>query len=262
MSDQDIELDRESLLWLYAAGALDAEDADRARALLDRADLGDVAIYSEAIACLAQLPEALPMYRPSAMVRQRVMALAKPAAPITPKSPAPIASAVGAGASMGTQRLAVIAAIAAVALAVATVIMQFRNDSLQEQNEALNARMLELNDRAGMLGRPGVKVACMENAATQSRSRVIVDTERHQVFVHAFHLKPLPNGRELALWIVPSAGKPLPVGTFKPDADGNASANFSLGCQVPETFTVAITEEPAGGSPQPTGATVVSGPLH
>lgn len=64
-----------------------------------------------------------------------------------------------------------------------------------------------------------------------------------------------PENRTLQLWLIPKAAgsKPIPSLSIRPDADGN----FLLLVQNPpgtqrDTKALAITEEPAGGSPQPT----------
>jgi anti-sigma-K factor RskA len=67
---------------------------------------------------------------------------------------------------------------------------------------------------------------------------------------------PVPSGkRTLQLWLIPKAAgaKPLPSLTLRPDADGK----FDLLVANPPdsqsgTKALAITEEPDGGSPQPT----------
>jgi len=68
---------------------------------------------------------------------------------------------------------------------------------------------------------------------------------------------PNPSGnRVLQLWLIPKAGgKPMPSMTFWPDANGKFSAMVE---NPPDTMSdtqaLAITEEPVGGSPQPTSA--------
>ena len=67
---------------------------------------------------------------------------------------------------------------------------------------------------------------------------------------------PMPSGnRTLQLWLIPKApgGKPMPSMMVRPDADGK----FMLLVASPPhamdaTKALAITEEPSGGSPQPT----------
>ena len=67
---------------------------------------------------------------------------------------------------------------------------------------------------------------------------------------------PTPTGnRVLQLWLIPKAtgGKPIPSLTVRPDADGKFTLLVSNPPDVMEaTAALAITEEPAGGSPQPT----------
>ena len=67
---------------------------------------------------------------------------------------------------------------------------------------------------------------------------------------------PAPSGnRVLQLWLIPKApgGKPIPSLTRRPDAHGKFVLLVS---NPPEllaaTKALAITEEPAGGSTQPT----------
>jgi anti-sigma-K factor RskA len=69
---------------------------------------------------------------------------------------------------------------------------------------------------------------------------------------------PVPSSnRVLQLWLIPKAhgGKPIPSLTVRPDADGKF---VLLVAHPPElmaqTKALAITEEPEGGSPQPTTA--------
>jgi anti-sigma-K factor RskA len=67
---------------------------------------------------------------------------------------------------------------------------------------------------------------------------------------------PMPSSnRTLQLWLIPKApgSKPMPSMTLRPEADGS----FCLVVANPpedmhDTKALAITEEPAGGSPQPT----------
>jgi hypothetical protein len=67
---------------------------------------------------------------------------------------------------------------------------------------------------------------------------------------------PVPAGnRTLQLWLIPkgTGGKPIPSLAVRPDAEGK----FDLLVATPPdsasaTKALAITEEPEGGSPQPT----------
>jgi anti-sigma-K factor RskA len=67
---------------------------------------------------------------------------------------------------------------------------------------------------------------------------------------------PMPGShRVLQLWLIPKApgSKPMPSRTFWPDADGKVDVMVDNPPEVmAETKALAITEEPAGGSLQPT----------
>jgi anti-sigma-K factor RskA len=65
---------------------------------------------------------------------------------------------------------------------------------------------------------------------------------------------PMPaNHRVLQLWLISKSGKPMPSRTFWPDAKGKVDLMVDDPPEVmAETKALAITEEPAGGSPQPT----------
>jgi len=67
---------------------------------------------------------------------------------------------------------------------------------------------------------------------------------------------PMPSGnRTLQLWLIPKAkdGKPIPSLTLRPDAEGKFVLLVANPPDAMEaTKALAITEEPAGGSTQPT----------
>jgi anti-sigma-K factor RskA len=67
---------------------------------------------------------------------------------------------------------------------------------------------------------------------------------------------PMPGShRVLQLWLIPKApgSKPMPSRTFWPDAEGKVNVMVENPPEVmAETKALAITEEPAGGSLQPT----------
>ena len=76
---------------------------------------------------------------------------------------------------------------------------------------------------------------------------------------------PMPaSNRALQLWLIPKApgSKPMPSLTFWPDAEGKLVLMVENPPDVmADTKALAITEEPAGGSPQPTSAPMWVGGL-
>lgn len=75
----------------------------------------------------------------------------------------------------------------------------------------------------------------------------------------AEHLLPLPANKTYELWLIPASGSaPMPFGTFKPDAHGNASMVMpNMNKTTPKMFAVTIELE--GGSQTPTMPIVMAG---
>lgn len=83
----------------------------------------------------------------------------------------------------------------------------------------------------------------------------------HRGVLHAFNLKPAAAGRAYQLWLIKD-GKPVPSRVFNADADDHG---LVWGIELPENTkgvtALAITDEPAGGSPQPTTTPFLVGSL-
>ncbi len=64
---------------------------------------------------------------------------------------------------------------------------------------------------------------------------------------------PIPSpGRAYELWVVPKQGPPIPAGVFRPDAKGQVLHLNVPAASFDQAAALAITEEPAQGSPAPT----------
>jgi len=71
--------------------------------------------------------------------------------------------------------------------------------------------------------------------------------------VKGWNVPPAGKDRVLQLWLIPKKGKPMPSTTFWPDATGTFTTMVgNPPVAIGETQALAITEEPMGGSPQPT----------
>jgi hypothetical protein len=69
---------------------------------------------------------------------------------------------------------------------------------------------------------------------------------------------PVPAaGRTYQLWLVTPKAK-ISAGTFLPRPDGAAEVQATYALAPDALTAIAVTEEPAGGVPQPTGALVIS----
>ncbi len=72
-------------------------------------------------------------------------------------------------------------------------------------------------------------------------------------------LPPLSPGRVYQLWRIPGGGNPLSTGLFKVDQQGYGQIILPPDQQPQAGETVAVTDEPDGGSPGPTTQILIVG---
>ena len=236
----------------YALGALDAADAKAFEELLARdAELArEVAEYREVAALLAL---AEPASSPTDGLRARVIAGA-PARSITsaPSSGGPagwmpwaLAAAVLLAAWMGLGRARLGTRLDEVGarLDTAQALLSQRDTLIEVQQKTLDALLA-----------PGVELYQLTATGDPVPGvQLFWDRKRNRAIIHSFGVRPLADDRTYQLWFIKD-GKPVPSVTFRPAADGRAQVES---IEVPSGAGVtaaAITEEPLGGSPQPTSA--------
>jgi hypothetical protein len=97
-------------------------------------------------------------------------------------------------------------------------------------------------------------------AAVQPYGQAVYTANTGALVFVASHLDPLAPHKVYELWLLPAdKSAPIPAGTFKPDAHGNASVVMP---QIPKGVAAGgfgVTVEADGGSPVPTSAIVLSG---
>ena len=96
-------------------------------------------------------------------------------------------------------------------------------------------------------------------AAPQASARAYWSRSRGMVFT-ASNLPPLPAGRIYQLWVV-SAQPPISAGLLTPDAQGSVNETIATDPNIPQPVALAVTIEPAGGVPAPTGERYLVGTL-
>jgi anti-sigma-K factor RskA len=118
---------------------------------------------------------------------------------------------------------------------------------VQTQNLRLEAAVFMAPDvnRVDLAGQAPVAPAASARAFW-SRSRGVVFA--------ANNLPALPAGKTYQLWFVPGNAAPVSAGLLKPDATGTATVHFVTPPTTPEKIAaMAVTIEPEGGVPAPTG---------
>jgi anti-sigma-K factor RskA len=110
---------------------------------------------------------------------------------------------------------------------------------------------------AGLIGRDVAVVSLTSSGAKAPFARMFWDTTRNTWTLVAHNMPALRAGRTYQLWLVTRTAK-ISAGTFEP-SNGEAVVRATYPLARDSLQAIAITEEPAGGVPQPTGAMIVAG---
>ncbi|HEX3130573.1 MAG TPA: anti-sigma factor [Thermoanaerobaculia bacterium] len=92
----------------------------------------------------------------------------------------------------------------------------------------------------------------------QASGHTFVSPERGEAVFYAFHLPAPEPGKTYQLWWIQD-GKPVSAGTFGVDERGSGSLRVQNVAPAGQIQAWAVTVEPEGGVPQPTGAMVLKG---
>jgi anti-sigma-K factor RskA len=84
-------------------------------------------------------------------------------------------------------------------------------------------------------------------------------TDRWTFFAH--NLPAVQRGREYQLWLITPGNRKIPGGTFRPGPRGEAHVEATYALPADSLAAVAVTEEPAGGLPVPSGPVVIVGAM-
>lgn len=258
---------------LVAAHALGALDDDE-RVGLERHLAAGCAVCEPELVAMQRVAEGIalsaPAVEPRAEVRRGVIERATAPVPLQPRT----------AASRRPQPWAIAASIAVLLLAGAVVwgvslqqrLAGERRDRVALATDLAAARA-ELTrtqtqltsgevERAALLRHLSVlgasrlqqvQLAALPPAPS-ANARMFVDPGSGQAIFSASGLPALPNNRTYQLWFI-TAGKPVSAGIFDvgPRGDGRVLVQVA----PPTNVIWAVTVEPAGGVPQPTGQMVL-----
>jgi anti-sigma-K factor RskA len=142
-------------------------------------------------------------------------------------------------------------------------IEQMHIQLVQKEQElvALYKKASPKDEMLVMLQSANVRVLSLAgtDAAKSAGGLVLYDAERGKVFLYAFNMPALPRGKVYQLWTITT--KPVSAGTFSADT-GRKCRHLARSLQAKSGITkFAVSVEPEGGKPQPTGAIYLHGSL-
>lgn len=164
----------------------------------------------------------------------------------------------------------------AFAIAATLALIFFVNDDarLRRDREELRSRTADLSSRLESaqknLARRDLQARVLESEDVRmmflggkdpqpaARAKVFWSQKAGRGILVAGNLAPLPAGKQYELWVF-AKGKPVPAGMFDADSSGRAMMESSDLAAIAAAENFAVTVEPRGGMPAPTGPIVLVG---
>lgn len=264
----------EELLPAYALGALDGDDLRELAAHLAPGCERCSALLAGWRVEVEGLAAAVEPVAPMPATRQRLLdAIAVPAGARVAEFRAPAPAPRARNGNWGWLAAAAAAAFAIwagvsrqslredlVALGRERDASVLRAEQASAELAAAREALTRLARESGVLASPGLQTTVLAGLGSipQAAGQALVNPETRTAVFHAFRLPPAPSGRSYQLWFI-AGGKPVSAGVFEPDAQGHGSLVVEDVAPVGEIQAWAVTIEPAGGVPQPTGEMVLKG---
>lgn len=283
---------------LYVLGTL--EDEAQAQQVRDRLLTGDpvcAGYLAEAEATLAALPLALDPVAPSPQAKRNLLERVARASQPDGAPKAATEHREVAGTIRPRVPVAWTLVSSALAAAVAVLItwgvtyspMQRQGDELRQVQADLaqkgkqidrlefavatkNQRIVELETQVqtttqtvNFLRSRRLIVASLDAGETQPENawgRLFWDQDRGVWHFYASGMKPAGEGKTYELWFITKDQKKVPAGLFNVDSSGQTVLTVPLPPDIGPLAMAAVTDEPAGGVPQPTGSIQLVGALN
>ena len=139
-----------------------------------------------------------------------------------------------------------------VELRLVDAVMKLQASEMQVANASAEVTAVRTN--LALLSAPDVQDLKLSGKApaADATGRAFVSRTRGLLFA-ASNLPQLPGDRTYQLWFL-TRGAPVSAGIVKPDPQGNITAAFDALPDAPVPTGFAVSVEPEGGVPAPTGA--------
>jgi len=248
----------------YALGGLDGDDRARFEALLRAGDQEAAAELSDFEATLmglaAESTEAPPPgVKAAVMARVAAEARAKPRE--APARPAPARAAPRRSWWPAAWAAAMAAGIAAIVVGLSvSATYEKRVEGLAREAAGLRAELGRQQAMVALIRDPATQIVALAGLeeAPSARARMIWNAPAGGLFIAA-GLPAAPAGKTYQLWAIAGKNAPVSAGVFEVDARGTGSLRVLPLAGVDKVDVFAVTLEPAGGLPAPSGKMYLAG---
>ena len=261
---------------LYVIGALDEKTAHDLEASLNDAAPEQRRVVARWLDVAALLPQALPLQTPPDHIKERMLTRVAEEAQKTPIEIAVEESTLREAAERAennvlpfvqprraesrTARWILIAATALLAFTSAYLYKQNtklagERDNISRQRDDLSRELAMSKRQIDDIVSPQTRVIAMAGEETpQANAKLVWDMKAQQWVIYIFDLPAPPSDKDYQLWYVTKNSSKISAAVFRTDSTGRTILKLTL---PPDALAglaaTAVTLEPRGGSPQPTG---------
>jgi anti-sigma-K factor RskA len=140
----------------------------------------------------------------------------------------------------------------ALAAACALIAIAVSAWGWSQHRDAERAASAKVSVVQALLNAPDVRATT--TAMKQGQGTLIYSRSEHRLVLIGRGMPTLPENQTYQLWMMTKTGEPISGGLFRPDPAGNVEVPASGDLDSVDRMGVSV--EPAGGSKQPTAATV------
>jgi anti-sigma-K factor RskA len=260
---------------LYVIGALDEKTAHDLEKSLHGATPQQLRVIAQWRDVATLLPQALPLQTPPGYLRERLL---NQIAEETQQTPIEIAVEESTleetaeraeskvlpfvqppRAESRTARWLLIAATALLAFTAGYFFKQNADlarerDHIARERDDLSKEMAAWRGQVDDIVSPRTRIIAMVGDETpQANAKVLWDTKAQQWAIYIYDLPAPPSDKDYQLWYVTKSAK-ISAAVFRTDEQGRTVLKLTLPPDaLVDLAATAVTLEPRGGSPQPTG---------
>ncbi|MCH7676613.1 anti-sigma factor [candidate division KSB1 bacterium] len=256
----------------YCLGALDETEQSSIEEHLKQGCSECEALLGEMQEVVNGLAFAAPAQKPSALVKEKILAAIEPqktpaAAPLT-QLKEKVEDATVELLQRARERWMRVSWGLSLAIAVILVLLGLYSQNLKTEITFLEKR-LEVSDQVvsqlrielarqerilKVVQAPEVRIVDLQGqkSAPDATGRVLWDPSQKQAVFSALNLPAAPSDKDYQLWMLRGT-QPVDAGIFSLDAEGNAIFTIETIADSINLTAFAVTLEPKGGVPQPTG---------
>jgi anti-sigma-K factor RskA len=171
--------------------------------------------------------------------------------------------------TLGAVAASVIALLLGISLYNTAQSDKIKNDKIAELNQKISAAEQKINDTQAQLERERQERELLASPASfvkaldgtkeipTAKARLVFDPKTGRALLYVEGLPAAPKGKVYQIWFISDPKHPAPGRTFETDQNGKGVLRDEIPAQNLKAGVFAVTLEPVGGSPAPTGSIVL-----